>query len=331
MASSPATVLAGRYILLEMVGEGGMGRVWRARDQTLHRDVAVKEVAAPRGLQSDALRQLYRRTFREARTAARLDHPGIVTVHDVVEQDGRPWIVMQYVPAPSLTAVLAERGPLPPHEVAAIGVQLLDALATAHAAGVLHRDVKPGNVLLAGSRTILTDFGIATRDGDTTITAAGAIVGSPAYLAPERARQQNATPATDLWSLGATLYTAVEGHPPYNSGDIWAMMAALLNDEPDPPHRAGPLTPVLAGLLHRDPQRRMTAAQARRSSNRSPRHRRPQVRTHHRRRSTRHSNRTSSPPSHTSRTSRTPAPPQPTRPAPHPSRHRPRRPPADGC
>src|SRR5690606_18644352 len=160
----------------------------------------------PRGLDDAQVERIYARTFREARSAARFDHPGIVTVYDVVEEDGRPWIVMRLVRAEALDKVIAREGPLPPARVAAIGLDVLDALIAAHSAGVVHRDVKPGNVLLPEGRAVLTDFGIATVAGDETLTQSGAIVGSPAYLAPERARHQKATPASDLWSLGATLY-----------------------------------------------------------------------------------------------------------------------------
>ncbi|WP_176579694.1 serine/threonine-protein kinase [Actinomadura latina] len=250
-------MIAARYELLEMLGRGGMGAVWRARDRTLDREVAVKEVSLPQGLDDAQVERLYARTFREARSAARLDHPGIVTVYDVVEEDGRPWIVMQLVRAEGLDKVIAREGPLPPARVAAIGLDLLDALGAAHGAGVVHRDVKPGNVLLPPGRAVLTDFGIATVAGDETLTQAGAIVGSPAYLAPEQARHQKATPASDLWSLGATLYAAAEGRPPFGRPDVWGVMAAVLSDDPDPLRLAGPLAPVLHGLLRKDPGERM--------------------------------------------------------------------------
>ncbi|MFI6521689.1 serine/threonine-protein kinase [Spirillospora sp. NPDC050679] len=249
-------LIAGRYELLELLGRGGMGAVWRARDRTLDREVAVKEVTLPRGLDPAQVERVHARTFREARSAARLDHPGIVTVHDVVEEDGRPWIVMRLVRAPALDEVIRREGPLPPARAAAIGLDLLAALRAAHAAGVVHRDVKPGNVLLPPDRAVLTDFGIATMAGDETLTQTGAVVGSPAYLAPEQARHQKATPASDLWSLGATLYAAVEGRPPYQRPDVWGVMAALLADDPDPPRNAGPLLPVLQGLLRKDPAQR---------------------------------------------------------------------------
>ncbi|MFG1998949.1 serine/threonine-protein kinase [Spirillospora sp. NPDC048911] len=255
-------VIAARYELVELLGSGGMGAVWRARDRMLDREVAIKEVALPAGLDEEQRGRVHARTFREARSAARLDHPGIVTVHDVVEHEDRPWIVMQLVRAPALDRVISREGALPPARVAAIGADVLDALRAAHAAGVVHRDVKPGNVLLPHHRAVLTDFGIATVAGDETLTQAGAIVGSPAYLAPELARHQRASPASDLWSLGATLYAAVEGRPPYQRQDVWGVMAAVLDDEPDPMRQAGPLRPVLEGLLRKDPEQRIRTEDA---------------------------------------------------------------------
>ncbi|MFI0452641.1 serine/threonine-protein kinase [Actinomadura sp. 6N118] len=255
-------VIAERYELVELLGSGGMGAVWRARDRMLDREVAIKEVALPAGMDEEQRERVDARTFREARSAARLDHPGIVTVYDVVEHEGRPWIVMQLVRAPALDRVISREGALPPARVAAIGADVLDALRAAHAAGVVHRDVKPGNVLLPHNRAVLTDFGIATVAGDETLTQEGAIVGSPAYLAPELARHQKASPASDMWSLGATLYAAVEGRPPYQRQDVWGVMAAVLNDDPDPMRQAGPLQPVLEGLLRKDPEQRLRAEDA---------------------------------------------------------------------
>ncbi|WP_433239374.1 serine/threonine-protein kinase [Actinomadura nitritigenes] len=253
----PRTIDEGRYELLEELGRGGMGVVWLARDTVLHREVAIKEVSPPRGLDGTQTEHVYARTMREARSAAQLDHPGIVTVHDVVREDGRPWIVMRLVRAPALDAVIRREGPLAPDRVARIGLDLLGALRAAHAEGVVHRDVKPGNVLLTAERAVLTDFGVATIAGDETLTQTGAIVGSPAYLSPEQARREDATAASDLWSLGATLYAAVEGRRPYERPDIYALMGALLREDPDPMRRAGPLEPVLHGLLRRDPQERL--------------------------------------------------------------------------
>ncbi|WP_160573862.1 serine/threonine-protein kinase [Actinomadura physcomitrii] len=253
----PRTIDEGRYELLEELGRGGMGVVWRARDTVLRREVAIKEVSPPRGLDGTQTERMYARTMREAQSAALLDHPGIVTVHDVVNEDGRPWIVMRLVPAPALDAVVRRDGPLAPDRVARIGLDLLGALRAAHAKGVVHRDVKPANVLLTEERAVLTDFGVATIAGDEALTQTGAIVGSPAYLSPEQARREDATAASDLWSLGATLYAAVEGRRPYDRPDIYALMGALLQDDPDPTVGAGALEPVLHGLLRRDPRDRL--------------------------------------------------------------------------
>ncbi|MBX6384036.1 MAG: protein kinase [Microbispora sp.] len=254
--------LAGRYHLLEPIGRGGMGVVWRAHDDLLDRTVAVKEVLYHPTSAED--RETFnRRTIREARAAGRIDHPNVVVVHDVIEEDGRPWIVMQLVRARSLGRLLREEGPLPPERVAAIGLQVLDALRTAHAAGVLHRDVKPENVLLSGeNRVVLTDFGIATMPEEPGLTVTGGLTGTPAFLPPERLNGEPATPESDLWSLGATLYAAVEGRTPFERNTPVATLAAILHDEPAPPRRAGALTPVLEGLLRKDPARRMGAAEA---------------------------------------------------------------------
>lgn len=250
----PEKIVVGRYELIEPLGRGGMGAVWLARDRLLGRDVALKEVSPPPGVDPVPL---YARVMREARSAARLDHPGIVTVHDVVEEDGRPWIVMRYVRARSLDRVLAEDGPLSPAEAAVLGLQVLEALRVAHAAGVVHRDVKPANVMMEDGRAVLADFGIASLAGDPELTRDGALLGSPMYLSPEQARRQPATFMSDLWSLGATLYAAVEGRPPFARSDVIGVLAAVLTEEPDPPRRAGPLTPVLEGLLRKDPDARM--------------------------------------------------------------------------
>ncbi|MFG3440411.1 protein kinase [Nonomuraea sp. NPDC047897] len=251
-----------RYRLVEPIGEGGMGVVWRAYDELLDRTVAVKEVRYS-GVADDERAQLNRRTIREARAAGRLDHPSVVVIHDVVEEDGRPWIVMQLVRSRSLAQVVRERGPLPAGQVAVIGWQVLDALRAAHATGVLHRDVKPENVLLADDgRVVLTDFGIASLDAEAGLTATGGLVGTPAYMPPERLHGEPARPESDLWALGATLYAAVEGAPPYQRDSWAATVAAVLRDKPEPPRRAGPLTPVIMGLLHRDPAARMPAGEA---------------------------------------------------------------------
>ncbi|REE98531.1 serine/threonine-protein kinase [Thermomonospora umbrina] len=255
--------IGGRYLLESMLGRGGMGAVWRARDEMLDRDVAVKEVVLRHEL-SDAERAKAReRTLREARATARLTHPGIVTVHDVVDEDDRPWIVMELVRARSLQQILDDGGPLPPRRVADIGRQMASALRAAHAVGILHRDVKPANVLVTEEwRAVLTDFGIARMMGDAMLTQTGLLIGSPAYMPPERAKGEPATPASDLWSLGATLYAACEGRPPHERSEIMAVLAAVMTEDPPPPRNAGPLTPVIGGLLLRDPVHRMTAPQA---------------------------------------------------------------------
>jgi hypothetical protein len=265
MSTRQGQLLAERYRLLGSLGRGGMGVVWHAHDEMLGRDVAVKEVVLPPGLTADEQRVLFQRTLREARAAARLNHPNVVTVFDVVDEDGRPWIVMEFVQSRSLAQVLLDSGALPERDVADLGLHVLDALTAAHSAGILHRDVKPGNVLLGErGRIVLTDFGIATLEGDATLTRSGTLIGSPAYIAPERARGHPAGPESDLWSLGATLYTAVEGRPPYDRGAPLPTLAAVATEDPDPPVRAGRLAPVLEGLLRKDPSQRMRAGEAER-------------------------------------------------------------------
>ncbi|MFE3826258.1 serine/threonine-protein kinase [Streptomyces sp. NPDC059092] len=250
-------MLAGRYRLGEAIGRGGMGKVWRAHDEVLHRTVAIKELTAGRYASEADRAVLHQRTQKEARAAARISHPAVVTVHDVLDHDDRPWIVMQYVDGPSLADAVKESGRLGPREVARTGLAVLDALRAAHAAGVLHRDVKPGNVLLArDGGVLLTDFGIAAIEGDSTITRTGELVGSIDYLAPERVRGKDPGPASDLWSLGVTLYTAVQGTSPFRRGTPLSTMQAVVTDEPAHPDQAGPLGPVIAALLRKDPAER---------------------------------------------------------------------------
>ncbi|WP_433517543.1 serine/threonine-protein kinase [Nonomuraea sp. CA-143628] len=251
-------LLAGRYRLLSQLGQGGMGTVWRATDELLRQEVAVKEVRLPSDLDEASRAELTERTLREARAAATLrSHPSIVTVHDVVLDDDRPWIVMELVRGRSLDRAVRDDGPLPPHRVAEIGLRMLDALAAAHASGILHRDVKPANVMLTDDgRVLLTDFGIATVAGDTGITQTGMLTGSPGYIAPERLRGEADGPLADLWSLGATLFTAVEGGPPFARPNEAAVLAAVLMQEPAPFRLASPLAPVLAAILDKDPERR---------------------------------------------------------------------------
>ena len=262
-------VIAGRYRLEAPIGRGAMGVVWRARDQLLDRDVAVKEVQIAETLTDAERANAYQRTLREAKTAARLNHPAVVTVYDVCEDDGRPWIVMQLVSAQSLDQVLAASGPLSPRRAAEMARQLLSALSVAHAAGVMHRDVKPSNVLLGSDdRAVLTDFGIATFQGDPKLTQTGMVMGSPGFTAPERIRGEDASPASDLWSLGATLFAAVEGHGPFEKrgGAITTMSAIINEDAPEAP-AAGALGPAIAALLRREPADRPDASAATRMIN----------------------------------------------------------------
>ncbi len=257
-------VIAGRYRLEAPIGRGAMGVVWRARDQLLDRDVAVKEVRIAETLTDAERANAYQRTLREAKTAARLNHPGVVAVYDVAEDGGRPWIVMQLVHAESLDQVLATSGALSPRRAAEMGRQLLSALSVAHAAGVMHRDVKPSNVLLGrDDRAVLTDFGIATFQGDPKLTQTGMVMGSPGFTAPERIRGEDASPASDLWSLGATLYAAVEGHGPFEQrGGAITTMSAIINEDAPAALTAGALAPVIAALLRREPAERPDAATA---------------------------------------------------------------------
>jgi eukaryotic-like serine/threonine-protein kinase len=258
-------VVAGRYALDGVLGRGGMGTVWLATDQVLERRVALKELTFSVELTDDERAILRERTMREARAAARLDHPHVATVYDVVQEDGKPWLVMKHVPARSLQEILEQEGPLPPAAVARIGLDLLAALEAAHAIGIVHRDVKPANVLVSpDGRACLTDFGIATTTGDSSLTTHGALIGSPSYMAPERANGEEPRPAVDLWSLGATLYAAVEGRPPFDKGEAMATLMSVVSEHPAPMLRAGPLEPVLRGLLTKDPIQRATVAQARR-------------------------------------------------------------------
>ncbi|MEU6865954.1 serine/threonine-protein kinase [Streptomyces sp. NPDC046876] len=256
-------VVSGRYRLLGLLGRGGMGIVWRARDEVLAREVAVKEVRAPAGLDGAEVGRMYRRLEREAWAAARVSHRGVVTVYDVVTEEGRPWIVMELVRGLSLAEVLEAEGPLTPQRAAHLGEQVLAALRAAHEAGVLHRDVKPANVLLANDgRVVLSDFGIARLEGSSALTMTGEVVGSPEFLAPERALGREPGPASDLWSLGVLLYAAVEGVPPFRQDTPLATLRAVVDEELPPPRRAGPLVPVLEGLLRKDPDDRLPAAEA---------------------------------------------------------------------
>ncbi|RZU31138.1 serine/threonine-protein kinase [Blastococcus saxobsidens] len=257
-------VVAGRYALGDLLGQGGMGTVWLATDLVLERQVALKEVTFSLHVTDEERAVLRERTMREARAAGRLEHPHVTTVYDVVEEGGKPWLVMKHVDARSLQQILEERGPLAPASVARIGLDVLDALEAAHDIGIVHRDVKPANVLVgADGSGCLTDFGIATTTGDSSLTTHGALIGSPSYMAPERAHGDEPRPPVDLWSLGATLYAAVEGRPPFDKGDAMATLMSVVSEHPAPMLRAGPLEPVLQGLLTKDPAQRSTAAVAR--------------------------------------------------------------------
>ncbi|MER5991391.1 serine/threonine-protein kinase [Streptomyces viridosporus] len=258
-------IIAGRYRLLAKLGHGGMGTVWRAKDETVDREVAVKEPRVPDHLPERERSNAFERMRREARAAARLDHPAVVNVHDVAVVDGRPWIVMELVQGRSLGAVLQEEGTLSAREAARVGLEVLGALEAAHAAGVLHRDVKPDNVLLGRyDRVVLTDFGIAQIEGETNLTDTGGFVGSPEYIAPERVLGQRPGPASDLWSLGVVLYAATEGVSPFRRSNTPATLQSVLNATPAPPASAqGPLAEVINGLLQKDPAHRPNAARVR--------------------------------------------------------------------
>ncbi|KAB8188277.1 protein kinase [Nonomuraea phyllanthi] len=261
--SDSAVMVGGRYRLLRTIGRGGMGTVWQAHDEVLGRDVAVKQVLPPPDLTDPERDGFAVRTFREARAAGRVAHPGVAAVYDVLEERGHPWIVMQLVHSRTLGELIRDDGPMTPVEAAGIGLQLLSALRAAHAAGVLHRDVKPDNVLLAeDGRAVLTDFGIATTEDDAPLTRTGVLIGTPAFMAPERAAGGQARPASDLWSLGVTLYLAVEGRSPFQRDNPLATLGAVMHAEPEPLSRAGVLGPVLLGLLRKNPGERMSLEEA---------------------------------------------------------------------
>ncbi|MFD7294310.1 serine/threonine-protein kinase [Streptomyces sp. NPDC059897] len=258
-------VVAGRYRLLDPLGEGGMGTVWRARDEVLGREVAVKEVRAPHGLPDADVQRMYARLEREAWASARITHRNVVTVYDVATDQQRPWVVMELVRGLSLAEQLDAEGPMPPARAAHIGAEVLAALRAAHGVGVLHRDVKPANVLLSNDgRVVLTDFGIAMVEGTQALTMTGEVIGSPEFLAPERALGRTPGPESDLWSLGVLLYASVEGHSPFRQDTPLSTLRAIVDEELPPPHRAGPLTPVIEGLLRKDPAERTPVSDAER-------------------------------------------------------------------
>jgi serine/threonine protein kinase len=257
-------LLAGRYQLGPVIGRGGMGTVWRARDELLDRDVAVKEIAWPAHLSEAEKQAARRRALSEAQLAARLRHPNVVGIYDIAEEDGHPWIIMELVPYRSLRDIVRDDGPLPPAQAAQLGLGILAALRAAHAEGIVHRDVKPGNILVGPEgRAVLTDFGIARAAGSPTLTS-DHLVGSPSYIAPERAWGGQAGPAADLWGLGAALYAAVEGRAPFQRKDALASLTAAVTDDLEPATHAGPLWPAISGLLRKDPDRRLGPAEAER-------------------------------------------------------------------
>ncbi|MEV1041665.1 MULTISPECIES: serine/threonine-protein kinase [unclassified Streptomyces] len=257
-------LLAGRYRLGEVLGRGGMGTVWRAVDETLGRTVAVKELRFPSAIDEDEKRRLITRTLREAKAIARIRNNGAVTVYDVVDEDDRPWIVMELIEGKSLAEAVREDGVLTPRRAAEVGLAILDVLRSAHREGILHRDVKPSNVLIAeDGRVVLTDFGIAQVEGDPSVTSTGMLVGAPSYISPERARGHKPGPPADLWSLGGLLYASTEGSPPYDKGSAIATLTAVMTEPLDPPKNAGPLEEVIYGLLAKDPEQRLDDAGAR--------------------------------------------------------------------
>ncbi|MFC8433893.1 serine/threonine-protein kinase [Streptomyces sp. NPDC057253] len=257
-------LLAGRYRLGGVLGRGGMGTVWRAEDETLGRTVAVKELRFPNSIDEDEKRRLITRTLREAKAIARIRNTSAVTVYDVVDEDDRPWIVMELVEGKSLAEVIREDGLLEPKRAAEVGLAILDVLRSAHREGILHRDVKPSNVLISeDGRVVLTDFGIAQVEGDPSITSTGMLVGAPSYISPERARGHKPGPAADLWSLGGLLYAAVEGAPPYDKGSAIATLTAVMTEPLEEPKNAGPLKDVIYGLLTKDPAQRLDDSRAR--------------------------------------------------------------------
>ena len=255
--------VANRYELNGELGHGGMGVVWRATDTLLGRQVALKEVDLPRGVEAGDREALRARVSREARAAARLSHPGVVTVYDIAHDGDHDFIVMELVSAPTLEELVRTGGPLAPERAARLGLGLLDALEAAHRAGIVHRDLKPKNIMVReNGATKLADFGIASVQGDPRLTATGLVVGSPAYMAPEQVEAQAVSPATDLWALGATLWFAVEGQAPFGGGEFQTL-SAIVSGQPRRAERLGPLTPVLARLLVKDPAARATPAQLR--------------------------------------------------------------------
>ncbi|NJQ07027.1 serine/threonine-protein kinase [Streptomyces lonarensis] len=261
----PVELLAHRYRLGALLGRGGMGTVWRATDEKLGRQVAVKELRLSSVIDDAERRRLITRTLREARAIATIRGRGVVTVFDVVDEGDRPWIVMELIEGRSLADVIREDGPLTPRRAAEVGLAVVDVLAAAHRAGIVHRDVKPSNVLVSDvdGRVVLTDFGIAKVEGDPSITSTGMLVGAPSYISPERACGEDFGPPADYWSLGALLYCALVGRPPYDRGGAISTLTAVMNDPVVVPGAAGPLAEVITGLLDKDPAERFDEPVAR--------------------------------------------------------------------
>ncbi|MFF0093042.1 serine/threonine protein kinase [Streptomyces canus] len=263
--SDEERLIAGRYRVLDRIGQGGMGTVWRAHDTVLGRHVAIKRLHPQPRLSADELATLFERTRREARSAARISHPNVVVVHDVVDDEGLPTIVMEYVPSTTLADLIRAHGPVPPEEAARIGLGVLAALRAAHRAGVLHRDVKPANVLLTeDGRVVLTDFGIAQASDTSTLTVTGQLVGSVDFIAPERLAGAGPGPEADLWALGATLFQAVDGHSPFLRDTVTETMYAIALGPLPEVRKAGPLTPLIQGLIATKPDERLSAEEAER-------------------------------------------------------------------
>lgn len=261
---SDGRLVAGRYRIRSLLGHGGMGLVWLAEDEVLRRPIALKQLVPHPPVSEELLTTARARALSEARATARVDHVGAVRIYDLVEDDGLPWIVMELLSGRTLKDVVAAEGPLPAGEVARIGLRLLDSLQAAHRAGVVHRDVKPGNVYLCDAgRVVLADFGIASTAGDDATLTDGEFAGSPAYVSPERVRSDEVGPASDLFSLGATLFAAVEGRVAFDKGSLFDTLTAVLHDPPAPFLRAGPLGPVIEGLLAKVPERRLSTEAAR--------------------------------------------------------------------
>ena len=261
MPNATERLIAGRYALGDQLGKGGMGTVWRATDNVLKRQVAIKEVKLPPALSEADMTAMKNRVMREAQTAARLSHPCVVTVFDVVKEDDNTFIVMELVDACSLDELVKTEGPLPPQRVASIGLDVLAALQVAHRQGITHRDVKPGNVMIPDGKAKLADFGIASVKGDPKLTATGLILGSPSFMAPEQASQDTSGPESDLWALGSTLYYAVEGVPPFDKGQAIPTLTAVVHDDPRPMEKAGPIAPAITALLAKRPEDRPSAGE----------------------------------------------------------------------